>query len=141
MSSTSYKTMSLVLVVINQSQNIVLAQDHNFVKLIDIIYTFRLEGYLFATLYLEPWMPRRVHTAEIIVTIGGCYQRGHFTVRPVKLSQVIESIHNDCNGFRDHVYDGFIVHLHWFALSGSPGCRHARFVFQTFPVTGHHLIA
>lgn len=90
---------------------------------------------------LQPRMPRGVHPAEIVMTVGCRHQSGHLTVRAVEEGQRVQSVHNNSNGLGDHVYDGFVVYLHGFILGRCSGRRQTGFIFQPLPVTGDHFVS
>lgn len=68
---------------------------------------------------LEPWMPRWVHAAQVVVTIRSRDQGCHSAVGAVELSQCCEAGGYNCHGFRYHINYGLIVHFHGFIFTGS----------------------
>lgn len=58
-------------------------------------------------------MPRRVHSAEIIVTISSCNQSADFAVGSIEVRQGIQSRDNCRDRSRDHRYQKFALHIRW----------------------------
>jgi len=61
---------------------------------------------------LQPWMPRRVHAAQIVWISGQLYELRHFVAFVViKVREQVEALHDLIDAFVDHLNDILDVDL------------------------------
>lgn len=92
-------------------------------------------------LQLHPWMPSRIHAAQIVRIVGCLYQRTHFIrFDIIEVGNVVQSLHNGVNGFIDQRYD--FLHIHFRFLCNFTVCvQNGLLVFESFLVNGKYFVA